>query len=88
MEKGAAQSGLRGAEGLRQLAQPQAFVGRLREKVDGALDQPDGAGDFVGAAAQAGAIALALGFFARAEEGDIAAQRPTRGARRAAVDVR
>ena len=80
VEEGAAQGRLRCAERLGQLAQRQAFVGGLRKKVGGVLDQRDGAGNFVGAAAQARAITVALRFFARAKEGDVAAQRPTRGA--------
>ena len=88
MEKGAAQCGLRGAKRCCEFVKTEIFFRRLREKISGALDERDGAGNLIGAAAQAGAVAVFFSFFARAEESDVAAQGPARRARRAAIDVR
>src|SRR5215475_12442790 len=56
--------------------------------VCGALHQCNWVGNLVGAATQAWTIAVFLCLFTCAIENDVAAQRPARGARWAAVNVR
>src|SRR5215475_13778023 len=88
LQKRATQSCFRDAKVLSQRSEPHAFFFLGINKVSCcALDQSYGSRNLVWFATQTGTIALLLSFFSRAKESHIAPQRPSRRARRSAVNM-
>src|SRR4029077_12228567 len=84
----APQRRLGGMESDCERPEADAFFTGVRNLSHGALHQPNGPGDFVGAAAQARTVTVLLSLFSRVEENHVAPQRPPRRTRRPAVNVR